>query len=140
MRESLWAFRRVFENGSLRRLQLAWAGSNVGAWAYTIAIAVYAFGQDGAYAVGLIGLARWVAAGVASPLTGVLGDRYPRVRVMVATDLARVTLLGLMALLVAAGGPPLVVYVLSIVGTVIGTASAPLRQRSSRTWRAARRS
>ena len=67
MRESLWAFRRVFENGSLRRLQLAWAGSNVGAWAYTIAIAVYAFGEDGAYAVGLIGLARWVAAGVASP-------------------------------------------------------------------------
>jgi predicted MFS family arabinose efflux permease len=125
VRESLWAFRRVFENGSLRRLQLAWAGSNVGAWAYTIAIAVYAFGEDGAYAVGLIGLARWVAAGLAAPLTGVLGDRYPRVRVMVATDLARVALLALMALLVAAGGPPLAVYVLSIVGTVIGTAFRP---------------
>ena len=125
MRESLWAFRRVFENGSLRRLQLAWAGSNVGAWAYTIAIAVYAFGEDGAYAVGLIGLARWVSAGLASPLTGVLGDRYPRVRVMVATDLARVALLALMALLVAAGGPPLAVYVISIVGTVVGTAFRP---------------
>jgi MFS family permease len=125
MRQSLGAFRQVFGNGSLRRIQLAWAGSNVGAWAYTIAIAVYAFREDGAYAVGLIGLARWIAAGLASPLTGVLGDRYARVRVMVATDVVRAGLLAVMALLVAAGVEPVVVYALSIVGTVVGTAFRP---------------
>ncbi len=125
MRASLTAFRRVFTNRDLRRLQLAWAGSNIGAWAYTVAIAVYAFEQDGAYAVGLIGLARWISAGVASPFTGALGDRFPRVRVMVTADLLRAALLASMAVIVASDGPPLAVYVISIVGTVIGTAFRP---------------
>ena len=125
MRASLTAFRRVFSNRDLRRLQLAWAGSNVGGWAYTIAIAVYAYQQDGAYAVGLIGLARWIAAGAASPFTGALGDRFPRVRVMVAADLLRAVLLASMALVVVVDGSPLLVYVVSIVGTMIGTAFRP---------------
>lgn len=125
MRDSLTAFRRVFTNRDLRRLQLAWAGSNIGGWAYTVAIAVYAFQQDGAYAVGLIGLARWIAAGAASPFTGALGDRFPRVRVMVTADLLRAVLLGSMALVVVADGSPIVVYAISIVGTVIGTAFRP---------------
>jgi MFS family permease len=125
VRASLAAFRRVFSNRDLRRLQLAWAGSNIGAWAYTIAIAVYAFQQDGAYAVGLIGLARWIAAGAASPFTGALGDRFPRVRVMVSADVLRAGLLGAMALIVAADGSPFAVYTVSIVGTVIGTAFRP---------------
>jgi predicted MFS family arabinose efflux permease len=125
VRASLTAFRRVFTNRDLRRLQLAWAGSNIGAWAYTVAIAVYAFQQDGAYAVGLIGLARWIAAGAASPFTGAIGDRFPRVRVMVTADVLRAALLGAMALIVAADGSPLSVYAISIVGTVIGTAFRP---------------
>jgi MFS family permease len=125
LRASLTAFRRVFSNRDLRRLQLAWAGSNIGGWAYTVAIAVYAYQQDGAYAVGLIGLARWIAAGAASPFTGALGDRFPRVRVMVTADLLRAVLLGSMALVVVADGSPIVVYAISIVGTVIGTAFRP---------------
>lgn len=125
MRESLAAFGHVFRNRALRRLQLAWAGSNIGAWAYTVAIAVYAYREDGAYAVGLIGLLRWVASGVAAPMTGVLGDRYARVRVMVATDLSRVALLAAMALVALGGASPLAVYALSILGTVIGTAFRP---------------
>ena len=125
MRASLTAFRRVFSNRDLRRLQLAWAGSNIGGWAYTVAIAVYAYQQDGAYAVGLIGLARWIAAGAASPFTGALGDRFPRVRVMVTADILRAGLLGAMALVVVADGSPIAVYAISIVGTVIGTAFRP---------------
>lgn len=125
MSASLTAFRRVFSNRDLRRLQLAWAGSNIGGWAYTVAISVYAYQQNGAYAVGLIGLARWIAAGAASPFTGALGDRFPRVRVMVTADLLRAVLLGSMALLVVADGSPLAVYAISIVGTVIGTAFRP---------------
>jgi hypothetical protein len=41
---SLDAFRAVFRNPSLRRVQLAWAGSNLGTWGYGIALAVYAYG------------------------------------------------------------------------------------------------
>ena len=38
--ESTRAFRDVFRNPALRRVQLAWAGSIIGTWAYGIAIAV----------------------------------------------------------------------------------------------------
>jgi MFS family permease len=125
VRESLRAFASVFANRRLRRLQLAWAGSNVGAWAYTVALAVYAYREDGAFAVGALGLVRWLLAAVVSPLAGVLGDRYPRVRVMVVSDLSRVGLLAAMAALVAAGGPPLAVYALSVVATLAATPFRP---------------
>ena len=38
--ESLRAFRGIYDNANLRRLQLAWAGSSVGTWAYSIALMV----------------------------------------------------------------------------------------------------
>ncbi|MEP7335407.1 MAG: MFS transporter [Actinomycetota bacterium] len=125
MRESLGAFRRAFSNPGLRRIQLAWVGSNVAGWAYGVVIAVYAFQQDGAYAVGLVALVRFIAAGIASPLTGVVGDRLPRARVMLAADLIRIVLFLAMAGLVAAGSASLLVYAISVVGTVVGTAFRP---------------
>ena len=125
MRESLAAFGRVFRHPALRRLQLAWAGSMVGGWAYTVAISVYAFQQDGAYAVGLVGFASWVAAGIASPITGMLGDRFPRVRVMVASDLLRMAILLVATAFVWADASSLAVYALSVVGTVVSSAFRP---------------
>ena len=38
--ESASALKAVFANPNLRRLQLAWAGSDLGAWAYGIASAL----------------------------------------------------------------------------------------------------
>jgi MFS family permease len=125
VRESLAAFGRVFRHPSLRRLQLAWVGSNVGGWAYSIAISIYAYREDGAYAVGLIGFASWIAAGAASPLAGLLGDRFPRVRVMVGSDLLRVVVLLVAAALVRADAESLVVYAVSLVGTVVSSAFRP---------------
>jgi MFS family permease len=125
VRESLAAFGRVFRHPALRRLQLAWVGSNVGGWAYTVAISVYAYRQDGAYAVGLIGFASWIAAGVASPVTGMLGDRFPRVRVMVVSDVSRASILLLTAGLVWADASSLAVYALSVLGTVVSSAFRP---------------
>jgi len=109
----------------MRRLQLAWACSNIGAWMGGLALAVYAFEQDGAVAVGLLALVRTVCAGLVAPFLGTLGDRHPRVRVMVASDLVRVVGVSTMAAIVLAGGPPLVVYALAIVGSVAGTAFRP---------------
>ena len=83
--------------------QLAWAGSNIGGWAYTVAIAVYAYREDGAYAVGLDRAARWVAAGIASPLMGVLADRFPASGSWLRPTSIRPALLGAMALLVVGG-------------------------------------
>jgi hypothetical protein len=58
--------REVFRNRGLRRLQLAWAGSIIGSWAYTVALVVYAFRPGGASAVGLVGVVRWLPSAFAS--------------------------------------------------------------------------
>ena len=125
MRESLRAMREVMQNRALRRLQLAWAGSIIGSWAYSIALVVYAYDHGGASAVGLIGLIRWIPAAVASPLAAVLGDRYPRVRVMLASDLLRAAGLAAMAACVLVHAPVAVVYLLASAVAVTTTAFQP---------------
>ena len=117
--------REVFRNRGLRRLQLAWAGSIIGSWAYTVALVVYAFDQGGASAVGLVGVVRWLPSAFASPLAAILGDRFPRVRVMLTSDLLRAVALGGMAALVVTDAPAAAVYVLAAAVAVIGTAFHP---------------
>jgi MFS family permease len=123
--ESGRAFREVFRNQALRRIELAWAGSIIGTWAYGIAVVVYAYEQGGATAVGVVGLLRWVAAGVASPFASLLGDRYDRRRVMVASDLVRAVLIGAAALFVYLDAAPVVIYVIAGLVGVAATAFRP---------------
>jgi MFS family permease len=125
LRESFRAMREVFRNRSLRQLQLAWAGSIIGSWAYGVALAVYAYSQNGASAVGLMLIVRWIPAAIASPLAAVLGDRYPRVRVMLATDLLRAIALVGIGLVILANAPAAVVYALAAFVAVIATAFQP---------------
>src|SRR2546423_1105377 len=87
--DSLRTFSSIYRNPRLRRLQLAWIGSSVGPWGYVVALMVYAYGQGGPGAVGLVGLIRWFPAAVAAPFGGMIGDRFPRLRVMVVSDLVR---------------------------------------------------
>jgi MFS family permease len=124
LRKSGGAFRDVFANPDLRRIELAWASSILGTWAYGIAVVVYAFEQGGAKAVGVVGLARWLAAAVASPFAALLGDRYDRRWVMVLSVLARVGLIGCAAAAVFADASPYLVYILA---GLVGIAATPFR-------------
>ena len=65
-RDATGAIALVASNPGLRRLELAWAGSMIGTWAYGMALIVYAFGAGGATAVGVVGFVRWTAAAWAS--------------------------------------------------------------------------
>jgi MFS family permease len=123
--ESGQAFREVFRNQALRRIELAWAASIVGTWAYGIAVIVYAYEQGGATAVGVVGLARWFAAALASPFAALLGDRYDRRWVMAGSDVARAALIAGAALAVFADAPPILVYVLAGLVSVASTAFRP---------------
>jgi MFS family permease len=125
LRESANAFADVFRNRNLRRLELGWAGSIFGAWAYTVAIYVYTYHHGGATAVGVIAALRWIAAGVVAPFAGVLGDRFDRRLVMISSDLVRGSLIVIAAVAISAGAPAIVVYVLSIVITVSATPFRP---------------
>jgi MFS family permease len=123
--ESGQAFREVFRNDGLRRIQLAWASSDLGTLAYGIVVFVYSYEQGGATAVGLVGLARWFSAALASPFAAVLGDRYDRRWVMASSDLARAALIGGAALAVFADATPFAVYVLAVLVSVVATAFRP---------------
>jgi MFS family permease len=119
------AFREVFRNQALRRIELAWAGSIIGTWAYGIAVVVYAYEQGGATAVGVVGLVRWIAAAIASPFAALLGDRYDRRLVMVGSDLVRAALIGLAALAVYTDAPAALVYAIAGLVGVAATAFRP---------------
>jgi MFS family permease len=123
--ESARAFRAAFANRSVRRLELAFAGSCIGDWAFIIALSVYAYGQGGAAAVGIVALVRSLAGAVAAPFASVLADRYPRRAVMIASDLASAIGVTGCAVLVATDGPPLALYALSLTPLVAGTAFQP---------------
>jgi MFS family permease len=125
LRESWRALEAVFHNRALRQLQLAWAGSIIGTWAYAVALVVFAYSHGGASAVGLIALIRWLPAAVVSPFTAILGDRYPRVPVMLASDLLRAAGLATMSVCVLTDAPIGVVYVLAASVAVINTAFQP---------------
>ncbi|HKD32482.1 MAG TPA: MFS transporter [Gaiellaceae bacterium] len=125
LRESLRAMREVFANRGLRRLQLAWAGSIIGTWAFAIALSVYAYDHGGPAAVGLVVLIRWLPAAFAAPFMGILGDRYPRVLVMIGSDLVRAAAFAGMTAIVLAHGPPAAVYALVGLTSIISTAFRP---------------
>jgi MFS family permease len=123
--ESAAAFAEVFRNPGLRRVELAWAGSVAGDWAYAVALAVYAYEAGGAAAVGLVGLIRFVPAAVAAPFAGIIADRFRRERVMLAADLVRAAALTAAAVAVFADAPPALVYVLAAVVSVVAMAFRP---------------
>jgi MFS family permease len=125
--ESARAIRAAVANPDLRRLQLALASLVVGQWAYTVAVAVYAYEQGGAAAVGLVGLVRMLPSAFAAPLVAYLGDRYPRRRVLLVAGAAEGTGVALTAAAVTADAPALFVYALTAVVQVATTAAVPTR-------------
>ena len=121
VKESLSAFASVWRNANLRWLELAWTASIVGHYAFLVAVSVYAYGVGGEKAVGLVFLARLIPAALVAPFAGMLGDRYPRERVLLYTNVTRIVLVGLAALGVFLDARAAVVYALSIAATIATT-------------------
>ena len=115
------SLRDVFRNPGLRRLQLAFAGSIVGDWAYAVAVAVYAYERGGPTAVGVLGVIRYISLAIVTPFAATLGDRYSRRLVMVSSDLTRGVLVFCGAALIASGAPSLGVYALAVVTSLCGS-------------------
>ena len=120
-RDSLSAFASVWRNANLRWLELAWGASVVAQYAYLVAVSVYAYGVGGEKAVGLLFLARLLPAALISPFAGMLGDRYPRERVLFLTNATRVVLVMASAVGVFADANAWIVYGLSIAATIATT-------------------
>jgi MFS family permease len=112
-------------NASIRRLEAALAASLIGDWAFAVGLAVFAFESGGTAAVGLIGLIRLLPAAILSPFAGVLGDRYRRERVMLASLLVRTLVLGIAVAVVSSDAPDRLVYLLPAFDGLAATAFRP---------------
>ena len=109
----------------LRRLQLAFLGSELGLWAATVALAVIAFGAGGAAGVAILAVVRQLPAAFAAPFTAILGDRYDRVRVMIGSDLLRAAATAVAAAAAFADAPVAVVFAAASFSSLAATAFRP---------------
>jgi MFS family permease len=113
----------VFTNRNLRHVQLAFAGSVVGDWAYATAVTVWTYEAGGAAAVGVFTAARFIALTVAAPTGAVLADRFSRKAFMMVADALRAVLVVAATVCVAFDVDP-AVYALALAAAVVG---APFR-------------
>lgn len=91
-------FRSVVAVGEFRALWLAQLVSLVGDQLARVALAVLVFGRTGSpLLTGLVYALTFLPWLIGGPLLAGLADRYPRRRVMLATDVARALLVGPMA-------------------------------------------
>ncbi|MFN8187826.1 MAG: MFS transporter [Gaiellales bacterium] len=125
LNESLAAVLSVLRNPDLRRIQLAFAGSEIGSWGYSIALSVIAYEAGGAKALGLLALILMLVPAITSPFMAILGDRHDRARVMMATDLVRVMLMAGAAVVAFADGATAIIYAVAALSSAVGTAFRP---------------
>lgn len=121
VQETTGSLRSVFVNPNLRRLQLAFAGSLMGNWAYATAVAVWAYGVGGAKAVGVFAAVRLALMAVATPFVSTFADRYPRKMVMIASDLYCAVLVAAATACLYAGTPALPIFALAALTSFGGS-------------------
>jgi MFS family permease len=121
MRDSVSSLGAVLDNRNLVWMELAWITSILAHWAFIIGVSVFAYEAGGEKAVGLIFLVRLIPAALLSPFAGLLGDRYPRKRVLFATNVVRAILIAAVAACVYLDTANGIVYALSVAATIATT-------------------
>lgn len=111
----------VFSNPNLRRVQLAFAGSAIGDWAYATAVTVWAYGVGGATAVGIWAAVRLGLMALTAPVGAAIADRVSRKKVMVVADLVRAVLVAAAAACLFLDAPAAAVFVLATLTGLLGT-------------------
>ncbi len=114
-------------NRNFRRLWLAQVISETGDWFYMVTLYAMLLQFTGsATTLGVAFVLQVAPVALIGPLAGVINDRLPRKRVMIATDLARFFIVGGM-LLVRSPGMVWLVYVLLFSETVMWGLFEPAR-------------
>jgi MFS family permease len=115
----------VLRNRALALLELTWATAQLGLWAFSILLSLYAYRAAGAGAVALTLTVRMVPAGLAAPYTSMLADRHSRRAILVWSAVVRALALAAAAVAAAMGAPLAVVLAFAVVVTVVETAHRP---------------
>ncbi len=111
---------------ALRRIQVGFAGACTAEWTFTVVLSVYAYGQGGATAVGLVSLLRMLPSALLAPLASSVADRWRRDLVLTIVSVVRCLTAGGIALLVVRGGPNVAVYALAVASTAAALLYRPV--------------
>jgi MFS family permease len=111
------AFAATARNPGLLRAQLAFAATWTAEAAFTVGIAVVAFRDGGAGAVGLVAFARLAPSALFTPVGTAFADRFRRDRVLVCSCFVRVAATAAATFVLVVGGPRVAVYALAVVST-----------------------
>ena len=123
---ALTAYRNVLAIRDARALIGASAASQIGDWLYNAALLGYVFSATHSAAwVGAATICRLLPYVLLGPLGGAVADRLPRRTVLLAGDLLRLALMLVMAAVVAANGPVVLVIGLAALASAAGSAERP---------------
>lgn len=106
-------FRATVRNGSLVRLELAFAAFNGAEWGVWVSLLVYAYAIGGATASGLMALVQLIPCAFLAPYLGALTDRRRAGRVLFAGYVVMGFGMAVVALAIVANAPPVVVFLLA---------------------------
>ena len=123
---ALAGYRDVLTIRDARSLIGASAASQIGDWLYNAALLGYVFSATHSAAwVGAATICRLLPYVLLGPLGGAVADRLPRRTVLLAGDLLRLALMLVMAAVVAANGPVVLVIGLAALASAAGSAERP---------------
>ena len=123
---ALAGYRDVLAIRDARALIGASAASQIGDWLYNAALLGYVFSATHSAAwVGAATICRLLPYVLLGPLGGAVADRLPRRTVLLAGDLLRLALMLVMAAVVAANGPVVLVIGLAALTSAAGSAERP---------------
>ena len=116
---------RAVQGGALRRVAIAFVAFNVAEWATWIAMLVYAYGQGGVVASGLVVVLQLVPAAIFAPFGATFADRYPRARILSLGYAAQAVAMAATAVALAIEAPAWLVYALAAVAATTITLTRP---------------
>ena len=116
----------VLRSSLLRRLEFAYLLFAFGEWSTWVAVIVYAYGRGGVGEAGLVAFLELAPSVVLAPAVAALGDRFARDLVLLGTYATQAALMAIMAVALAAGSDPLVIYPMAIVTATLVSFSRPV--------------
>jgi MFS family permease len=121
------AFRAVFANEDLRRVELAYLLFEMAKWGTRVAILVVAYERGGAAETGLVAVIQLVPAAIVAPLASIVGDRMRRDRALLLVYAVQTVTVGAVAAALHWGAPIGLVYTLAAVVAVSVTVTRPVQ-------------
>ncbi len=125
LRETWGALRTAFGTPALRRIQLGLACSQVGDWAYSTAVTVWAYRVGGPELVGLWAAVRLSLVAVATPLGSSVVDRLSRKAVLLVSSLLSAALVVAAVVAMLLSAPTWVVLLFATLVPLVGCIFRP---------------